>query len=97
MTQSLVDFLGSFGYLTVLVAGFAEYAGVPIATVPVLIAAGGLSESAGLNPFLVAASAASGGLAAAALLVVGGAVWRGVRVGVHRDGHDAHLPEEKSP
>ena len=64
MTQPLVEYLQSFGYLTVLAAGFAEYAGVPIATVPVLITAGGLSQAAGLNPVLVAASAAAGGLAA---------------------------------
>lgn len=64
MTQPLVEYLQSFGYLTVLAAGFAEYAGVPIATVPVLVTAGGLSQAAGLNPILVAASAAGGGLAA---------------------------------
>lgn len=64
MSEALVQYLEAFGYLTVLAAGFAEYAGVPIATVPVLITAGGLYQAAGLNPVLVAASAAAGGLAA---------------------------------
>ena len=64
MTQPLVEYLQSFGYLTLLAAGFAEYAGVPIATVPVLVTAGGLSRAAGLDPVLVAISAAAGGLAA---------------------------------
>lgn len=64
MMQTLVEYLGSYGYLTVLVAGFAEYAGVPVATVPVLVAAGGMSRAAGLDPLAVAATAAGGGLAA---------------------------------
>lgn len=64
MTESLIYFLESYGYLAVLAAGFAEYVGVPLATVPLLIAAGGMSAAAGLNPLVLAAMAAAGGLAA---------------------------------
>lgn len=64
MTQTVTEFLGNYGYLTVLAAGFLEYAGVPVATVPVLVAAGGMSGAAGLDPFAVAAFAAAGGLTA---------------------------------
>lgn len=64
MTDFLVQYLDAFGYLTLFAAGFAEYAGVPVVTVPVLITAGGLSAAAGLDLPLVTASAAAGGLAA---------------------------------
>lgn len=64
MTQELVEYLDAFGYATLLVVGFSEYVGVPIASMAVLVAAGGLSASAGLHPLGVAASAAAGGLLA---------------------------------
>lgn len=64
MTEALVGYLDSFGYLTLLAVGFAEYAGVPIASVPVLLTAGALGPPAGLHPLGSAASAALGGLAA---------------------------------
>lgn len=64
MTEALVDYLDAFGYLTLLAVGFAEYAGVPIASVPVLMTAGALGTSAGLDPVAAAASAALGGLLA---------------------------------
>lgn len=54
MTESLVRYLESYGYWTALAAGFAEYVGVPLATVPLLIAAGGMSAAAGLNPLAAA-------------------------------------------
>lgn len=64
MTEALVDYLNAFGYLTLLAVGFAEYAGVPIASVPVLLTAGALEGSAGLHPVASVASAAMGGLLA---------------------------------
>lgn len=64
MTDTLISYLSSYGYLTVLGVGFAEYVGVPVATVPVLVAAGGLGPAAGLSLPVVAISAAAGGLAA---------------------------------
>ena len=72
----MLEFVESYGYLALVAVGFAEHAGAPIASVPVLVAAGGLGATAGLDPFLVLLSAAVGGLAADAgwyLLVR----WRG--------------------
>lgn len=64
MTEALVGYLDAFGYLTLFGLGFAEYAGVPIASVPVLLTAGALGTSAGLHPLATALSAALGGLVA---------------------------------
>lgn len=64
MVETLIGFLGSHGYLVLVAVGFAEYAGAPIASVPVLVAAGGLGTSAGLGVVPVVASAALGGLVA---------------------------------
>lgn len=62
--EAVIASLEAHGYLILLAVGFAEYAGVPIASVPVILAAGGLGPAAGLDPVLVAASAALGGLVA---------------------------------
>lgn len=62
--DSLIASVEAHGYLILLAVGFAEYAGMPIASVPVIVAAGGLGPAAGLSPFVAAAAAAIGGLAA---------------------------------
>lgn len=64
MEDALVGFLEAHGYLTLLAVGFVEYAGAPIASVPVLVVAGALGASAGLAPIPIVLSAALGGLAA---------------------------------
>lgn len=61
MQEALIELLASHGYLVLVAVGFAEYAGAPVASVPVLVAAGGLAASAGLGAVPVAASAALGG------------------------------------
>ena len=62
--ESLLAFLDTYGYWLVLAVGFAEYSGVPIASIPVLIAAGALASAEGLSLPGVAVSAALGGLLA---------------------------------
>ena len=68
-----------YGYLVLAGLGFAEYAGVPIVSVPVLVAAGALTTTTSLAPAAVAASAAGGGLAAD-LLWYGLGRWQGRRL-----------------
>ena len=77
--DSLLGFLESYGYWLFLAVGFAEYAGLPIASVPVLIAGGALASSGGLSLPAVAASAAAGGLLADAAWY-GLARWKGERL-----------------
>lgn len=67
------------GYLVLAGVGFAEYAGAPIVSVPVLVAAGALSTTTSLDPVLVVASAATGGLAAD-LIWFGLGRWQGRRL-----------------
>lgn len=62
--DALTAYLQSHGYWALVAVGFAEYAGVPIAAVPLVVAAGGLGAAAGLDPVLSALSAALGGLLA---------------------------------
>lgn len=69
----------SYGYLVLAGIGFAEYAGLPIVSVPVLVAAGALTTTTWLAPVPVAASAAAGGLAAD-LLWYGLGRWQGRRL-----------------
>ena len=77
--DSLLLFLETYGYWLLLGVGFAEYAGLPIASVPVLIAGGALASSGGLSLPVVAASAAAGGLMADACWY-GLARWKGQRL-----------------
>jgi len=74
--DSLLVFLETYGYWLLIAVGFAEYSGVPIASVPVLVAGGALASSGGLSLPVVAASAAIGGLAADASWY-GLARWKG--------------------
>lgn len=76
MEDALVGFLRAHGYLTLMAVGFAEYAGAPIASVPVLVAAGAVGASAGLAPVPTVLSAAFGGLVAD-LAWYGLVRWRG--------------------
>lgn len=63
--EQLTAFLGDHGYWLLAGVGFAEYGGLPIASVPLIVAAGGFSAEPGtLHPVAVAASAAAGALAA---------------------------------
>jgi membrane protein DedA with SNARE-associated domain len=56
--------LETWGYALLVLVGFVEFIGLPIASVPVLIIAGAVAASGGLSLPLVALSAAAGGLAA---------------------------------
>jgi membrane protein DedA with SNARE-associated domain len=56
--------LETWGYGLLVLVGFVEFIGLPIASVPVLIVAGAVAASGGLSLPLVALSAAAGGLAA---------------------------------
>lgn len=64
MERALVEFLGSHGYPALVAVGFAEYAGAPVASVPLLLLAGGLSQQADLDPVAAVLSVALGGLVA---------------------------------
>lgn len=77
--DSLLSFLEQHGYWLLAAVGFAEFAGAPIASVPVLIGTGALAAESGLHPVAVAASAAAGGLLADGVWY-GIARWRGQRV-----------------
>lgn len=65
--DSIEAFLQHYGYWLLAGVGFAEYVGVPIASVPVLITAGALASDGRLLLPLVAAAAAAGGLTADAI------------------------------
>lgn len=77
--DSIGAFLQDYGYWLVAAVGFAEYAGVPIASVPVLVTAGALAANGGLLLPLVAGAAAAGGLLADAIWF-GISRWHGDRV-----------------
>ena len=74
--DTLVQILDNYGYGLLFALGFAEYIGLPIASVPVVIASGALARAGGLSLPLIAASAALGGLVADAAWY-GLARWRG--------------------
>ena len=57
--------LETWGYALLVLVGFVEFIGLPIASVPVLILGGAVAASGGLSLPLVALSAAAGGLVAA--------------------------------
>lgn len=66
--ETLLRLFEAYGYWVAFGIGFAEFAGVPIAGVPLLIAGGALARTAGLDAVTVAGCAAVGGL-------VGDAIW----------------------
>lgn len=72
-------FVEQHGYWLVASVGFAEYVGVPIASVPVLVAAGALATEGGLQPIGIAVAAAAGGLVADGAWF-GIARWQGARI-----------------
>ncbi len=77
--DAALAFLEAHGYWLLFGLGFAEFAGVPIASAPVLLAAGALSAAGNLNLLAAAVSAASGGLTADSLWYVL-ARWKGSRL-----------------
>ena len=62
--DAVVHLLETWGYALLVLVGFVEFIGLPIASVPVVILAGAVAASGGLSLPLVALSAAAGGLAA---------------------------------
>jgi len=62
--DALLSFLEAHGYLTLFLLGFAEFAGLPVAAVPIVLAAGALAGSGVIDPVLVALCVAAGGLLA---------------------------------
>jgi membrane protein DedA with SNARE-associated domain len=77
--DALVQILDSYGYALVFALGLAEYLGLPIASVPILIASGALARAGGLSLPLIVGSAALGGLSAD-VLWYGLARWKGCRL-----------------
>ncbi len=77
--DAALAFLEAHGYWLLFGLGFAEFAGVPIASAPVLLAAGALSAAGNLNLLAAALSAAAGGLTADSLWYVL-ARWKGSRL-----------------
>ncbi len=59
--ENLDAFLSSYGYWVFFVVGFAEFVGVPIVSVPVLIAGGAMVASGTLGFWVVVVSVAAGG------------------------------------
>jgi membrane protein DedA with SNARE-associated domain len=57
-------FVTSYGYAELFLLGFAEFGFIPVATLPILMAAGAVSAGGRLDPVAVAVSVASGGLPA---------------------------------
>ena len=67
--QVLTQLVSQHGALIFLLLGFLEYIGVPIVTVPALIAGGALARvGRGIHPVVIVGAAATGGLAADAIL-----------------------------
>lgn len=62
--EQLTALLEQYGYLLLFGLGFLEFIGAPIASVPVLIVAGGLAASGGVSVPGIILSAALGGLLA---------------------------------
>jgi len=63
----LQDFFVQWGYLVFFVLGFAEFVGVPIASVPFMVMAGALAASSSLSLPLVPLSVTAGALLADAI------------------------------
>lgn len=62
--ETIRPLLEAYGYWLLLGVGFAEFAGLPIASVPVLVLAGAFAAHGHLNLGVAVLSAAAGGLAA---------------------------------
>ncbi|MDZ7780802.1 MAG: hypothetical protein U5R14_12840 [Gemmatimonadota bacterium] len=74
--DALIAFMGSHGYVALYVLGIAEFAGLPVASTPLVVAAGAIAASGVLNPFGVVAAVVAGGLTSD-LAWFGLARWRG--------------------
>lgn len=79
LMDTLLTLLDNYGLVLLFIVGFAEYSGVPIASVPVLIAAGSLAKIGGLSIPPVILAVTLGGLAADAAWY-GLARWKGERL-----------------
>lgn len=77
--EELLPWVERYGYWVLLAVGFSEFAGLPIVSVPVLVAAGALTTAGGLSPVLSAGAAAAGGLGADAGWYAVGR-WKGHRI-----------------
>ncbi len=66
--ETITPFVNQYGYILMFGVGLLEFGGAPIASVPVLIAAGAIAHTGPLSPVLGALLAAAGGL-------VGDATW----------------------
>jgi membrane protein DedA with SNARE-associated domain len=77
--DALGQLLETWGYTLLVLLGFVEFIGLPIASVPVLVLAGAVAAGGGLSLPLVVLSAAAGGLAAD-LTWYGMTRWRGPRL-----------------
>jgi membrane protein DedA with SNARE-associated domain len=77
--ETLTTIFDTYGYGLLLAVGFAEYVGVPIASIPVLVGAGALAAGGGPNLIGVATAAALGGFLADAGWY-GLARWKGSRL-----------------
>lgn len=62
--ETIRPLLAAYGYWLLIAVGFAEFAGVPIASVPVLVVGGAFAAHGDLNLGVAVLSAAAGGLAA---------------------------------
>jgi membrane protein DedA with SNARE-associated domain len=77
--DAALAFLEAHGYWLLFGLGFAEFAGFPVTSAPVLLAAGALSAAGNLNLLAAALSAAAGGLTADSLWYLL-ARWKGSRL-----------------
>ena len=60
-------FMSSWGYPALVLLGFAEFAGLPVTSVPLLLGVGAIGATGTLNPILIVVSVVSGGFLADAL------------------------------
>jgi len=60
--ETLLAFMESHGYAALYVLGMAEFAGFPVASTPVVLAAGAIAATGSLDPVLVGLSVVAGGL-----------------------------------
>ena len=65
--EQLVPFVEQYGYWFLLGIGFIEYAGFPVASIPVLLVAGAMAAMGSLHPVPAVLATATGGLMADAL------------------------------
>ncbi|HKK08689.1 MAG TPA: VTT domain-containing protein [Gemmatimonadota bacterium] len=74
--SDIATFVHQYGYALLAAVGFVEYAGVPLASTPVLVTAGALTAGLPFQPVPAVLSAAAGAFAAD-ILWFGLARWKG--------------------